>query len=227
MWALYRAEQMILEEGFPQWDETRQIDLNPVSRSSLTKLLARAVKPHGLSIHVPEGWVQRRMYEAMVLNKWFPPLPEPAAGLWTGAPLRTQGWDPAEPWERSAPGKWYLPDLPNERHDPEHLQALAEEASRHGVAPDRPRVDPAMHTLLTALVYGRQLVEETEDLDALPPAPGLTPSAHERLARVAPLNRLAVAVLEDAVRPGSLTRDHVTSELSSVVKTYGLVLVEG
>ena len=71
-------------------------------------------------------------------------------------------------------------------------------------------------------VYGRQLVAETEGLSDLPPAPGMTPPAKERLRRVAPLNRLAVGVLEDAVRPGAMTSERLASELTPVLGTYGL-----
>ena len=44
----------------------------------------------------------------------------------------------------------------------------------------------------------------------------------ERLRRVAPLNRLAVGVLEDAVRPGTMTREQFAGELAPVLRTYGL-----
>ena len=50
----------------------------------------------------------------------------------------------------------------------------------------------------------------------------MTPSAQERLRRVAPLNRLAVGVLEDVVRPGSMTRERFAGELTLVLRTYGL-----
>ena len=96
---------------------------------------------------------------------------------------------------------------------------LGEEATRQGIDPHRPATDPVMHTLLTGIVYGRQLVTETEELSDLPPAPGMTPPAQERLRRVAPLNRLAVGLLEDAVRPGAMTSG---AELTPVLRTYGL-----
>jgi hypothetical protein len=50
----------------------------------------------------------------------------------------------------------------------------------------------------------------------------MTPPAQERLRRVAPLNRLAVNVLEDAVRPGTMTPERVRGELAPVLRTYGL-----
>jgi hypothetical protein len=105
------------------------------------------------------------------------------------------------------------------------MQALAEEAVTQGIDPDRPRTDPVMHTLLTGIVYGRELVAQTEDLRGLPPARGMTPPAQERLRRVAPLNRLAVGVLEDAVRPGSMTTERFAGELAPVLDTYGLRFV--
>jgi hypothetical protein len=220
---LYAAEKMILEEGFPMWDQARRIDLDPERGGySLTGLLDRAGAPYGLEVDVSEGWEEQQDYNVLVLGKPFRPQPEPAAGLWTGAPFTTAG---EEPWQREGDRfhEWYWPDWPNERHDPEHLRALAEEATRHGIHP-RPRVDPVMHTLLTGLLYGRRLVEETQDVDGLPPALGLMPPAHERLARVAPLNGLAVAVLEDAVRPGSLTPARFATVLEPVVKLYALII---
>jgi hypothetical protein len=227
---LYAAEVTILEEGFqPHLPggvdlEARPIDLDPQRGDSITKRLDRVVKPFGLSVDVPEGWRRRRFRAIMEGRETRRPTPPPVEGLWTGAPFTTAQ---EEPWRR-ADGRdhlWYWPDWPNERHDREHLQSLAEEATRQGVDPDRPRTDPVMHTLLTGIVYGRQLVAETENLDGLPPAPGMTPPAQERLRRVAPLNQLAVGVLEDAVRPGSMTRERLTSELTPVVDTYGLRFV--
>ena len=77
-------------------------------------------------------------------------------------------------------------------------------------------------TFLTGIVYGRQLVAGTQELSDLPPAPGMTPPAQERLRRVAPLNRLAVGVLEDVVRPGAMTSQRLARELTPVLRTYGL-----
>jgi hypothetical protein len=153
----------------------------------------------------------------------FRPTPDPVEGVWTGAPF-TAGQP--EPWRR-ADGRddlWYWPDWPNERHDREHLQALGDEATRQGIDPARPAADPVVHTLLTGIVYGRALIEETEQLEGLPPAPGMTPTAQERLGRVAPLNRLAVEVLEDGVHPGTMTREHFAVGLVPVLETYGLHL---
>src|SRR5262245_36593710 len=46
--ALYHAEKIILEEGFPIWDEARRIDLDPRRGThSLTGLLDRAARPLG------------------------------------------------------------------------------------------------------------------------------------------------------------------------------------
>ena len=227
---LYAAEKMILEEGFqahmPGCADLapNQIHLDPLRGvSSLTGLLDEVAEPYGLRVAVTEEWEEQLDYHEIVLGKPFPPLPQPAGGLWTGAPFTTAG---EEPWRREGNRfhEWYWPDWPNERHDPEHLRALAREARRQGVDPDQPRTDPVMHMLLTGLVYGRQLVEQTERLHGLPPAPGLEPPAHERLTRVAPLNRLAVAVLDDAVRPGSLTSARVESELVAVARPYGLTV---
>ncbi|MGH3847120.1 MAG: hypothetical protein ACRDS0_37725, partial [Pseudonocardiaceae bacterium] len=148
-----------------------------------------------MSVAVSDAWREQRHQDVWVLGMPDRPEPVPASGLWAGAPFTTAG---EEPWVRDGDrfSEWYWPDWPNERHDPEHLRALGDEARRQGIDAELPASDPVMHTLLTGIVYGRQLVAETEGLVGLPPAPGLTPPAHERLTRVAPLNRLAVAVLE-------------------------------
>jgi hypothetical protein len=191
-------------------------------KGTLDKLLDRAARPYGVSVRVSDEFKERWRHDFWLSDKPLWAEPEPWTGLWAGAPFTTAG---DEPWKREdGDSRWYWPDWPNERHDPEHMRALAEEAERQGIDPARPAVDPVIHTLLTGIVHGRQLVAETEDLTSLPPAPGMTPTAHQRLARVAPLNRLAVAVLEDALRPGSLTADRFAAELASVVKPSGLVI---
>jgi hypothetical protein len=176
---LYSAEKMILEEGFQE----RRIDLDP-SRGvrSLTGLLDRVAEGYGLSVDVPDGWHEQAFRDVQFGGREFRPPPPPAASLWAGAPFTTAG---EEPWDRgqSRFHEWYWPDWPNERHDPEHLEELSREGERYGISADQSRTDPAAHTLLTALVYGRELVQETSDLGSLPPAPGLTPPATERLAR--------------------------------------------
>jgi hypothetical protein len=225
---LYAAERTILEEGFQAHLAgavdlpVRPIDLDPKRGDSLTRRFDRVAKPFGLSVDVPEGWRRKQFEDIMTgVATSYRPTPDPVEGVWTGAPF-TSGQP--EPWQR-ADGRddlWYWPDWPNERHDREHLQALGEEATRQGLDPERPRTDPVIHTLLTGIVYGRQLVAQTEQLEGLPPAPGMTPPAQERLRRVAPLNRLAVGILEDAVRPGVMTPERVRGELAPVVRTYGL-----
>jgi hypothetical protein len=224
---LYAGVRTILEEGFQAHLDggvdlpVRPIDLDPMRGDSLTKRLHRAAEPFGLSVDVPEGWRQRRFLAITQGLEPHRPTPDPVGGVWTGAPF-TAGQP--EPWQRpdGRNDLWYWPDWPNERHDREHLQALGEEATRQGLDPERTRTDPVVHTLLTGIVYGRQLVAETEELSDLPPAPGMTPSAQERLRRVAPLNRLAVEVLEDGVHPGSMTREHFAVGLVPVLRTYGL-----
>src|SRR3954447_26191544 len=68
---LYAAEKMILEEGFQAHLHggvdlpARSIDLDPVRRSSLTRLLDRAVGPYGLSVAVPDDFYGKRDYEAI------------------------------------------------------------------------------------------------------------------------------------------------------------------
>jgi hypothetical protein len=221
---LYAAERTILEEGFPYGgveQEVRPVDLDPKRGDSITKRLDKVARPYGVSVAVPEGWTRRRTVAIMEGRERRRPTPPPVEGLWTGAPFTT---GQPEPWPRQdgQDDLWYWPDWPNERHDREHLQALGEEATRQGLDPERPRTDPVIHTLLTGVVYGRQLVAQTEQLEGLPPAAGMTPPAQERLRRVAPLNRLAVSVLEDAVRPGTMTPERVRGELAPVVRTYGL-----
>jgi hypothetical protein len=229
--SLYAAERTILEEGFQAHLDggvdlpANPIDLDPWRGDSITTRLDEAAKPYGLFVDVPQGWRRKRSEDIMSgVAKSYRPMPDPVEGIWTGAPLTT---GQPEPWQR-ADGRhdlWYRPDWPNERHDREHLQALGQEATRQGLDPERPRTDPVVHTLLTGIVYGRQLVAQTEQLEGLPPAPGMTPPAQERLRRVAPLNRLAVGILEDAVRPGAMTRERVAVELAPVLDTYGLRFV--
>jgi hypothetical protein len=220
---LYATEQVILEDGFPEWDRTKGVDLESEATESITRHLTEAAKPYGLTVDVTEEWERRRIDEVDVFGMPYRPEGAPMQGMWTGAPM-TLGQ--SEPWQRPGGGStyWYWPDWPNERHDREHMADLAVEAKRQGMHPERPAVDPKAHTLLTALVYGRRMVTATENLAGLPPAPGMTPPATERLTRVAPLNRLAVAVLEDALRPGRLTREGFAAGLRPVVDAYGLVL---
>jgi hypothetical protein len=218
---LYEAEGLILEEGF----QGHSFEKDPDFVRSITPRLRTAVEPFGLSVSVPEGWSARRLRDITEGRALFRSTPEPVGGVWTDT---VTGNDrPLDPWDRVDGDNrfWDLPDWPSERHDPEHLRVLAAEAGVQGVDPRRPRTDPMMHTLLTGIVHGRELVRATEDLDGLPPAPGMTPPAQERLRRVAPLNRLAVGVLEDAVRPGSMTQERVVVELTPVLETYDLRFV--
>jgi hypothetical protein len=214
---LYTAEKQILEEGF----QGRELPIDPMRGTSLPRTLTDAIEPFGLRVDVTEEW-ERRWYGDPLTWGEFPD-PEPVGGIWVG---RSE-YGPRDPWVRVDGEKrfWDLPDWPNERHDREHMRALAAEASVQGVDPARPRTDPVMHTLLTGIVYGRELVRATEDLDGLQPAPEMTPPAQERLRRVAPLNRLAVGVLEDAVRPGSMTQERVIVELTPVLEAYDLRFV--
>jgi hypothetical protein len=225
---LYAAEKMVLEEGFQAHLAegvdlpVRPIDLDPIRSGSLTRLLGRAGRPFGVSVSVPETWYDEGQ-EALLRGdaSSYRPQPPTVEGLWTGAPFTT-GQD--EPWRRpdGRDHQWYWPDWPNERHDPEHLKAMADEATRLGIDQGRPKSDPVIHTVLTGIVYGRQLVAATTNIRDLPPAPGMIPSAQERLRRVTALNRLAVGVLEDAVRPGSMTRERFAKDLAPVVSTYKL-----
>src|SRR3954453_13676314 len=176
---LYAAEKMILEEGFQAHLDggvdlpVRPIDLDPVRKGSLPRLLERTVRPYGLSVAVPDDFYDKRDDEVIPgLMPSYRPTPDPVRGLWTGAPFT---YKQPEPWQRTD-GRdhlWYWPDWPNERHDREHLQALGAEATRQGIDPDRPQADPVGHTLLTSIVYGRQLVVETKAHQGLPPAPGM------------------------------------------------------
>src|SRR4051794_3404385 len=67
---LYAAEKMILEEGFQAHLDggvdlpARPIDLDPVRKSSLPRLLDRTVRPFGLSVAVPDDFYDKRDYEA-------------------------------------------------------------------------------------------------------------------------------------------------------------------
>jgi hypothetical protein len=222
--ALHEVEEQILKDGFR--GQHVDLDVSFDNTTTLTRLFGIVLQYYGLKVFVPKHMREQELHDLDLRWAGKPyhfRSTHKAAGLWTGG--QESAW-PEGPWQKSERSFWSSADKPNERHDPEHLQALAVEATGHGVDPDRPRTDPVMHALLTGLVYGRQLVDETQHLQALPPAPGLMPPAQERLARVAPLNRLAVAVLEDAIHPGSLTRVHVVAELSPVVRAYGLRITE-
>ena len=221
-YSLYEAEVQILEEGFPTGvpeQPWKRIERDDLDGFSLTARLDAVVRPFGFAVKElnESAWTTDDSY-------WEKVKPPPVSGVWTGGGFRVS--DLEAPWDRG-PGKdheWFSADMPNERHDPEHLRALADEASRLGLEPDSARHDPLTHTLLTGLVYGRQLVAETADVAGLPPAPGLMPPAEQRLNIVVPLNRLAVALVEDAVRPGSLSPEEFAAELLPVVGNYGLTM---
>lgn len=150
--------------------------------------------------------------------------PSASGSLWAGRARNEPA--PQPPWHEAAGGQdgswWDQIDLPSERHDREHLRALDAEARRQGLPADRPTRDPVTHGWLSRLVDARRLAADTTDLAGLPAAPGLTPSATARLARIAPLTRLAVAVLEEEFHPGRLSPAQVTGELNEVGWAYGL-----
>lgn len=150
--------------------------------------------------------------------------PSASAPLWTGRARHEPA--PQPPWHEAAGGQdgswWNQIDLPSERYDREHLKALDAEARRQGVPTDQLGRDPVTRGWLGRLVDARQLVADTTDLAGLPAAPGLTPAAKTRLAHIAPLNRLAVAVLEEQFHPGRLSPSQATGELNEVGQAYGL-----
>lgn len=160
------------------------------------------------------------------LGLWFGNVTEDDYPL-TGRESCTERYD----------GWWVRPDATTERDDPEHRAALAEEARRQGwpddefhgdalarsmITEDERRRDIEKRSLFSNVVYARQLASATTDLDALPPAPGMTPSAVDRLARVAPLMKLAVRTLEEPFHPGGLDPREVTDELAKITQPLGL-----
>jgi len=197
---LYVAEKMVLAEGF----EGR------LAMSSLGSTLDTVVRRYGL-----------RIWE----SPWSDPgIPDPRliepAELWTASAQEPM---PSKPWKHPAGEHWwYWPDMPNERQDPEHMRALQHEPERQGIPGALAGFDPATHVTLSALVYGRELVRQTEELGGLPSALGLKPSALTRLQRVAGLNRLAIASVEEAIRPGRLSADEVRTGVAPVLEPYGL-----
>jgi len=224
---LYKVEATILEEGFYGREGLRgwhgqPVDIDRLGHHSITRPLDRALEPYGFAVAPQEGWANLN-HQVFLQDRPSYTEPEPVAGVWTGAPVTTAG---EEPWQIDGDwsSHWYWADMPGERQDPEHHADLAVEARRHGLPADAARDDLVAHTLLSTLVYGRQLVEETRRPEVLPPAPGLSPSAQDRLARVAPLNRLAVAMVEDVFRPGHLTVERFVAELEPVIGPAGLVV---
>jgi hypothetical protein len=219
------AEEFVTPEGSPREDRERQVRVLYMAGEMLMK---DGFANHRADIsqlkHWFDGLAQR--YGAEVEYDRVQPAPEPhrATGpLWTGRSADEPA--PQVPWPTDVDesGQWWDRfDLPNERHDREHLGQLAHEARRQMLRPDAAGSDPIAHGLLARLVHGRRLVVGTTALAGLPEAPGLTPSAQERLTRIAPLNRLAVAVLEEEFHPGRLSPSVVTGELNEVGRAYGL-----
>jgi hypothetical protein len=200
---LYLAEKMLLSEGFEGGLAVR----------SLGSILDDVVRRHGLQVW-PSRWVAEQIPDPRHI--------EPT-DIWTST---THEPMPTPPWRHpQGESGWYWPDMPNERHDPEHMSALQHEAERQGIPGALAGFDPATHVTLSALVYGRELVRQTEELPRMPSAPGLVPSAHTRLQRVAGLNRLAVSSIEEAVRPGRITTDQIRDEVTPVLEPYGLPIV--
>jgi hypothetical protein len=200
---LYMAGEMLLKDGLG------------TQRADLTQLK-----------HWFDGLARRNGAEITYDNLLHPVPESPLASgpLWTGR----SGSEPAPrvPWPEAASGEdglwWDRFDLPNGQQDHEHLAQLRAEARHQGLPEDRPRNDPVARGLLGRLVDARRLVADTSDLSGLPEAPGLIPSAQQRLAGIAPLNRLAVSVLEEEFYPGRLSPSRVTGELNEVGRAHGL-----
>ena len=212
---LYEGAALILEEGFASVDGLRRVETIPDTIRSITRYLDSAAKPLGLRVAEADP-------HAVWRDDYKPRQPIPAEGVWTGGEFMPGGLE--APWDRG-PNKdyeWFWPDEPNERHDPEHLRVLAEEARQYGFYPTQPEVDPKLHTLLSGLVYGKQIVDEVAVGRSLPPPPGLTPSADARLAQVSSLVGLALVAHEDALKPGSLTPERFNHELAPVIAAFDL-----
>lgn len=146
---------------------------------------------------------------------WTTPLPAVPAptGLWRRAPTEP-GWPPAPP-----AGISVTDDEPTE---PVVRSRLAAEAERRGVPPGLLAADPTLRQMLAVLVAATNLRTQTEDTTDLPAAPGLTPTGPQRLARVHPLNRLVVAVLDEEFQPGQLTAERFAATLAPVTRAYRL-----
>lgn len=232
-----------LRDTGAQVDRLRWPDVNPVvERSSVTgeRLtearalydVSRAILGHGFPATswwgVPD--VFRKKLDRLAYKRGYQVESDTSAerlvsmpsGLW----VRQRYEDaPEEPWKRpNEPTRWYWPDMPNERHDPEHLAALHTEANRQGVPGDFVSFDPATHLLLTSMVYGRELVAHEERFQSLPEVPGLSPSAKERLAQAGVMNRLGLASLESVANPDLLTDEQFAAELEHITSPSGLVI---
>jgi hypothetical protein len=115
---------------------------------------------------------------------------------------------------------WSRPDTLLERDDPEHLALIDAETRRQGINPRSHRANEA-YASMSRLVYARQLEEEAAGVADLLPAPGLEPSAPDRLVRVAPLLVLATRTLGEQFHPGQLAPDEVLTVLEPVARSIG------
>lgn len=219
------VEEFVTPGGSPREDRERQVRVLYMAGEMLLK---DGLGTQRADVSQLKHWFDglARRYGAEVEYDRAHPAPEsdPATGpLWSGRSADEPAPEVPWPTKVDASGQWWDRfDLPNERHDREHLGQLADEARRQGLRPDAASSDPVVHGLLARLVHGRRLVVDTTALGGLPEAPGLTPSAQERLTRIAPLNRLAVAVLGEEFHPGRLSPSVVTGELNEVGRAYGL-----
>lgn len=209
----YEVETDVLLGDFP--DRTGPSE--GINAWSFRLNLGAVVKPLGLTVKGFKEFAARERGSATVIRN--------AGPLWnTGRP------EPSvkDPWERSdgLSYRWSHPDGQFERHDRDHLGRLAQEAVRQGL-PSGAESDALTHTLLTGIIKARDLVAATTDFTGLPDAPGVAPSAQDRLQHVSPLNRAALALLEDAVHPrGRHAVDQLAATLTPFLATYGLKIVE-
>lgn len=124
---LYTAERMLLAEGFEGSVQVRV----------LGSTLDNVVRRHGLQVW-PMPWVVEEVPDR--------PFIEPTE-LWTSTSREPM---PTPPWKHpeGEPG-WYWPDMPNQRHDPEHMKALQHEGECQGIPGALASFDPSIQQCMS------------------------------------------------------------------------------
>jgi hypothetical protein len=163
-------------------------------------------------------------------------VPRVATGLWRRE--RIPGDDPTD---RARLGREYaLAALKEPRGDPwpdwreygagkpldeDAVRIIDQEATRLGLPGDLTTVDPALARFLAVVHDARAVVEATDPrlVNELPSAPGLQPTAQNRLATTHQLGRLYLATLELAV--GREPPADLASGLSTMLRPYGLAVL--
>ena len=147
--------------------------------------------------------------------------PEP--GLWR---------DPASSEHMSLAGETHPNGaaIENQLDDVDRQRAwevIDREARRSGEIEFRSWDDPDRAASLLVLARSRALMEATapEVLDNLPPAPGLTPTAQERLAVTHQVNRVVVAALEHMIHGKKPPTEALAPGLADALRPLGATVI--